>query len=235
MKIIITGTSRGLGNGIASHLAAHGYFVVGCARGHGEVDVPENKKPFYQHISGIDLNDVSTFSKLEDHFLDADVLINNAAIAFDGLLATQGEQSIEEIIRVNLTAPLVLSKRYVRARLKARKPGNIINVSSIIGIRGYAGLASYASTKAGLDGMTRSLARELGSKGFRVNSILPGYMETDMSKSLGSLQKNKIINRTPLGRLATIEDITPVIKFLISNDSKFITGQSIVVDGGITV
>jgi 3-oxoacyl-[acyl-carrier protein] reductase len=165
----------------------------------------------------------------------SDVLINNAAIAFDGLLATQGEQFITDIIQVNLVSTLLLTKKYIRERLRVKQTGVIVNVSSIIAIRGYAGLASYAATKSGLDGMTRSLSRELGHKGFRVNSVLPGYMETDMSKALNEREKNQIIRRTPLGRLANTDDINSVIEFLISDASKFITGQSIVVDGGITV
>ena len=138
-------------------------------------------------------------------------------------------------LQQNLISTLVLTKRYVRERLRVRKSGIIVNISSIIGIRGYAGLAAYSASKAGMDGMTRSLARELGPKGFRVNSVLPGYMETDMSKSLDSSQRNQIIRRTPLGRLATTVDVVQVVEFLISDRSSFVTGQSIVVDGGITV
>lgn len=228
MKIIITGTSKGLGKSTADFFAKKNHNVIGCSRSNIET------KDF-QHIAGVDFKDCNTFSILEPHLCDADVLINNAAIAFDGLLAIQSEQSIQEIIQVNLISTLILSKKYIRERLKVKKSGIIINISSIISIRGYAGLSTYAATKAGIDGMTRSLARELGPKNFRINSILPGYMETDMSKSLTEKQKNKIINRTPLSRLAEFDDINPVIEFLISDAAKFITGQSIVVDGGITI
>lgn len=227
MKIIITGTSRGLGLAIAERLS-EAYEIIGCARSGLET----NK---FTHIKGVDFKKPDTFSLLDQHFSSSDVLINNAAIAFDGLLATQGEQSINDIIQTNLTSSLILTKKYVRERIKHRKDGIIINVSSIIGIRGYSGLVVYAATKAGLDGATRALARELGPKGFRVNSILPGYMETEMSKNLDAKQKQKIINRTPLGRLATVEDVVPVIEFLTSDAARFITGQSIVVDGGITI
>lgn len=228
MNIIVTGTSRGLGKSTAEYLAKQGHTVVGCARS-------ESDSKLFTHISGVDFKDPNTFDLLQPHLEYADCLINNAAIAFDGLLATQGEQSITELVQVNLISTLILTKRYVRERLKARKSGTIVNVSSIIAVRGYAGLATYAATKSGLDGMTRSLARELGSKGFRINSVLPGYMETDMSKSLDSHQKSQIVRRTPLGRLATVDDINSVIEFLISDASRFVTGQSLVVDGGITV
>lgn len=228
MNIIITGTSRGLGKSTAEYLSKQGHTVVGCARSESDSDL-------FTHISGVDFKDPNTFDLLQSHFEKADVLINNAAIAFDGLLATQGEQSITEIVQVNLISTLILTKRYIRERLKVRQPGTIVNVSSIIAVRGYAGLTSYAATKSGLDGMTRSLARELGPKGFRINSVLPGYMETDMSKSLGERQKEQITRRTPLGRLATVDDVNSVIDFLISDASRFVTGQSIIVDGGITV
>lgn len=228
MNIIVTGTSRGLGKSTAEYLSKQGHTVIGCARS-------ETDSNLFTHISGVDFKDPNTFDLLEPYLATADCLINNAAIAFDGLLATQSEQSITELVQVNLISTLILTKRYVRERLKARQSGTIVNVSSIIAVRGYAGLATYAATKSGLDGMTRSLARELGSKGFRINSVLPGYMETDMSKSLDSKQKDQIVRRTPLGRLATVDDVNSVINFLISDASKFVTGQSIVVDGGITV
>lgn len=228
MKVLVTGTSRGLGKSIAEYLSNKGYTVVGCARGESESNA-------FQHISGIDFLSPDSFAKLDTELASSDVLINNAAVAFDGLLATQGEQSIQDLIQVNLTSTLLLTKRYVRQRLKSKLPGTILNVSSIISVRGYAGLAVYAASKAGLDGMTRALARELGGKKFRVNSILPGYMETDMSKALDAKQKEKIVHRTPLARLATVDDITPVVEFLISDASRFITGQSLIVDGGITV
>jgi 3-oxoacyl-[acyl-carrier protein] reductase len=228
MNIIITGTSRGLGKSTAEYLAKQGHSIIGCARS-------ESDSKLFTHISGVNFKDPSTFGLLDSFFKNADCLVNNAAIAFDGLLATQGEESITELVQVNLISTLILTKRYIRERLKARKPGTIVNVSSIIAVRGYAGLATYAATKSGLDGMTRSLARELGPKGFRINSVLPGYMETDMSKSLDARQKEQITRRTPLGRLATVDDVNSVIEFLLSDASKFVTGQSIVVDGGITV
>lgn len=228
MNVIITGTSRGLGKSTAEYLSERGHTIIGCSRS----KITSN---LFTHISGVDFHDQNTFDLLQPYFEKADVLINNAAIAFDGLLATQGEQSILDIVNVNLISPLILTKKYIRQRLKSRQSGIIVNVSSIIASRGYAGLASYAATKSGLDGMTRSLARELGPKGFRINSILPGYMETDMSKSLDGHKKEQIIRRTPLGRLASVDDVNCVIEFLISDASRFITGQSIVVDGGITV
>ena len=112
--------------------------------------------------------------------------------------------------------------------------GTIINISSIVGLRGFKGTAVYGATKAALDGFTRSLARELGSKGIRVNSIAPGFMDTDMTKNMTERKKAQIIRRTPLGRLGRVEDVTGIVKFLLSSEAGFITGQSFVVDGGLT-
>lgn len=225
MKILVTGASRGLGRATALHLHGQGHDVVGCAR--SDVDAP------FRHIPGVDFEAPETFSRLFDELGQVDALINNVGIAHDGLLATQGERSIARVIEVNLTSTLLLTKHYTRRRL--RQGGRIVNVSSIIGIRGYSGLVAYSASKAGLDGATRALARELGPKGFRVNSILPGYVETDMSAALSGPQRDQIIRRTPLGRLATAEDIAPVVEFLIGEGSRFVTGQCLVVDGGITV
>lgn len=226
MKILITGASKGLGLSIANLLSEQNE-VIGCARSF------EFPGAAFTYIGGVDLALADTFNLLP--LAECDVLINNAAIASDGLLATQSELSIREVIDVNLTGTLLLTKKWVRARLTKQKSGCIVNISSIIGMRGYAGLAAYSATKAGLDGITRALARELGPKRFRVNSVLPGYVETDMSRILTVPQRDQIIRRTPLGRLATASDISSVVAFLVSPAAGFITGQCITVDGGICV
>jgi len=113
--------------------------------------------------------------------------------------------------------------------------GRIVNISSIIGLRGYTGLAAYSASKAGLDGMTRALAREVGRRGITVNSVAPGYLDTEMSERLEQRQRQQIINRTPQGRLGTVGDVVPVIRFLLGAEAGFVTGQTIVVDGGASV
>jgi 3-oxoacyl-[acyl-carrier protein] reductase len=226
MKILVTGTSKGLGFAIAERLAKR-YSVIGCAR--SPLKIPSNS---FTHIAGVDFREPGTFDKLPLEEFDA--LVNNAGMAVEGLLATQPDEALSEVIDVNLKGTLLLTKKYVRARLADRKSGNIVNISSIIGIRGYAGLAAYAATKAGLDGATRALARELGPKGFRVNSVLPGYMKTDMVTTLDEQQLAQITRRTPLGRLATVEDVAAAVEFLLAGDCLSLTGQSIVVDGGLS-
>ena len=118
--------------------------------------------------------------------------------------------------------------------LRQGRPGRLINISSIVSSRGYTGLTAYAASKAGLDGITRTLAREVGRRGITVYSIAPGYLETELSATLGPHQRQQIINRTPLGRLGNVSGIAPVVRFLLSPEASFMTGQTVVVDGGIT-
>jgi 3-oxoacyl-[acyl-carrier protein] reductase len=161
------------------------------------------------------------------------VLINNAGIAYDGVLPGMPPEQIEKLIHVNLTGTLLLSRLVIR-RMLLHNTGDIINISSIIGLRGYSGLAAYSATKAGLDGMTRALARELGPRRIRVNAIAPGYLETEMTHGLSDFQRDQVIRRTPLARLGLPSDVVGVVLFLLSPASAFMTGQTLVVDGGVT-
>jgi 3-oxoacyl-[acyl-carrier protein] reductase len=169
-------------------------------------------------------------------FGSPNVLINNAALAFDGVLATMPASSIQQLVQVNLTSTLLLSRACIREflRMPATAPKWILNISSIVALSGFRGLSVYSSTKAALLGLTRSLARELGPSNTTVNAILPGFLITDMSSSMEGPQRNQIIRRTPLGRLGEVADVVPVVQFMLSPGSRFITGQCIVVDGGAT-
>ena len=144
------------------------------------------------------------------------------------------ESRIDQLLSINLAGTLHLTRRVVRSMLLEQGDGVILNISSIIGLRGYRGLSAYAATKAGMDGITRALARELGGRQIRVNSVAPGYLTTEMTHGLDIDQQDQIVKRTPLGRLGTSEDVRGVVLFLLSDAANFITGQVLVVDGGIT-
>jgi 3-oxoacyl-[acyl-carrier protein] reductase len=162
-----------------------------------------------------------------------EVLVNNAGVARDGILGLTSDDDIDTVIDLNLKGTLHIT-RLVSRRMLARGTGHIVNISSIVGLSGYRGLAVYSATKAALDGLTRALARELGSRGITVNSVAPGYLRTEMSHGLDEAQLGQIVRRTPAGRLGDPEDIARVVQFLTAPENDYLTGQVIVVDGGLT-
>lgn len=197
-----------------------------------------SKYPEALHFARVDLQDTAALQGFVvaavGRFSTPYAVINNAAFVQEGILATLPEIEIDRMISVNLTGAIKLTRLCLRFMLKERMRGRIVNVSSIIGTRGYKGLTVYSATKAGLDGFTRSLAREIGSVGITVNSVAPGYMETDMSVSLIPAQLAQIVNRTPLGKLAETKDVVGMIEYLLSPKGGFITGETILIDGGIS-
>jgi 3-oxoacyl-[acyl-carrier protein] reductase len=238
--VIISGASKGLGLGLAIALLAEGYKVSVCSRHHTEqVQQLEQQESNFKWFQA-EVNDATQCQQ----FVTAACawagetplwgLINNAAIAQDGILASFPNITTDQILQVNLHGAIYLAREVLRVMLLQRSPGRIINISSIIGQRGYTGLAAYSASKAGLDGLTRALARENGRRGITVNSIAPGYMDTEMSAGLETKKREQIIRRTPLGRLGRINDIAPAVLFLLSDGAAFITGQTLTIDGGIT-
>jgi 3-oxoacyl-[acyl-carrier protein] reductase len=240
--VVVTGGSRGLGLGVVADLLLSGYRVATCSRTKSDaletLLTEAGTERLFWHACDVGREDQEAvyFEKAlawggEDSFYG---LVNNAALAGAGILATFPNVDTERILNVNLLSAIRLTRLAVRPLLRHSRGGRIINISSIVGIRGYTGLGAYSAAKAGLDGLTRSAAREMGRRNITVNSIAPGYFDSELSAGLGPAQRRQIISRTPIGRLADVEDIVPVVRFLLSPDARFITGQTVVVDGGIT-
>lgn len=238
--IVISGGSRGLGYGLVTHFLQAGHQVATFSRSSTDLiqalvtQDPREKKFLWKSVNMTEPDALKQFTTdVMARFGRIDTLINNAGMGSDGLLTLMRATEIEQSIDLNLKGTIMLTQACTKVMLRQRS-GCIINISSVNAIRGHAGVGIYSATKAALDGLTRSLARELGPKNIRINSVAPGYFESDMVSNLTDEQKQRIIRRTPLKRLAQINDIVSVIQFLSSPDAKFITGQTLVVDGGIT-
>jgi 3-oxoacyl-[acyl-carrier protein] reductase len=236
--VIITGGSRGLGAGIVQSYLDSGDLVATCSRSiTPEVEKWQQELPDRFLFVPADLSrsaDCETFVKaVIDRWDHVDVLINNAGVARDGILGMATDEDIDTVIDLNLKGTLYMS-RLVSRRMLARRSGNIVNISSIVGRSGYRGLAVYSATKAAQEGMTRALARELGSRGIRVNAIAPGYLRTEMSHGLDEAQLQQIVRRTPAGRLGEPDDIARACQFLTDPRNDYLTGQVLVIDGGLT-
>jgi 3-oxoacyl-[acyl-carrier protein] reductase len=241
--VIVTGGGRGLGLALVRDLLDRGYRVAACGRTTPRDvtalrdDSPHEKDLLWRecHVGRED-EESDFFRAVVEWCGKAAVygLVNNAAVAGEGILATFPNVDTQHIIDVNLLGAIRLSRLVSQVLLANGRGGRIVNISSIIATRGYTGLAAYAASKAGLEGLTRSLARELGRRRITVNAVAPGYFESSMSAGLGREQRDQIVRRTPLGRLATVDDIVPIVRFLLSDESAFVTGQTIVVDGGIS-
>lgn len=239
--VLVTGATRGLGLAITERLAASGkYRVIGTGRtlSNGlkslmQKDDMEDRIVYRQ----LDLNDTDGIHDfiigLTKAFGPLYGLVNNAALGHDGILATMHEKEIAELIRVNIQAPILLSK-YASRSMLTRLEGRIIQISSIIATTGFKGLSVYAASKASLVGLTRSLARELGKGGITVNAVLPGYMETDMTTGLEGEKLNSIRRRTPSGKLADVKDVAAAVCFLMSEEATAITGTTLTIDAGST-
>lgn len=235
--VVISGVSFGLGKKIAEDLLTAGYFVIGISRTTTNLNISDQLKAnFYHYV--YDLSDTTNIPKLTSEILKLSPsiygLINNAAIGRDGVLPTLHNTHIQETINLNLLSPILLTKYISRSMLENSK-GRIINITSIVANAGYKGLSVYAATKAGLEGFSRSLAREIGSRNVTVNCVAPGFLNTNMTADLAHTKKEKIVARSALARLATLEEVSATVQFLLSDDAGGITGTTLVVDAGNTV
>lgn len=235
---LISGGSRGLGLGIAKVLLARGERVVAFSRRPSpETERLEKEaRGVFRFMPG-DLGDIDGLKRLvktvEREVGPITGLVNNAGMTFEALLVLQSEADINRIIDLNLKGTMMLT-REVTKHMMVRRFGRVVTISSVTGIRGYKGTVPYSAAKAGLLGMTRALARELGGRNITVNAVCPGYMETDMVNDMNPRQLKQIVRRTPLGRAGQVEDVAGVVAFLLSDAARFVSGQTITVDGGLT-
>lgn len=233
---IVSGASRGIGRAIAEKLAADGFFVIGTATSDSGAEaisayLAEQGKGFKLNVA--DSASIEAFIKVvSDDFGTPAVLVNNAGITRDNLLMRMKDEEWDDIINTNLTSIFRMSKAVMRGMMKVRY-GRIINISSVVGSTGNAGQANYAAAKAGMVGFSKSLAKEVGSRGITVNTVAPGFIDTDMTKELSEEIKKNLLGSIALGRLGAPEEIAHAVSFLASEHAGYITGETLHVNGGM--
>lgn len=234
---LVTGASRGIGKAIAEKLAAQGATVVGTATSESGAE----KITEYLSASGgkgmmLNVTDAdsiaSVLKTIADEFGNVGILVNNAGITRDNLLMMMKDDQWDDIMQTNLTSIFRLSKAVIRPMMKART-GRIINIASVVGLTGNPGQTNYAAAKAGVMGFSKSLAREIGSRGITVNTVAPGFIDTDMTKALPEEQRDALISQIPLNKLGDPADIANAVAFLASPEAGYITGETINVNGGM--
>ena len=237
--VVVSGGSRGLGLGICRKLAAEGYRVVAIARHDTEefVAAARDAAPGEMHFRTFDLVDIAGISGLVSglrrDFGTIYGLVNNAALGTSGVLGILPDRSIERLVTLNTVSPLVLTKYVVRSMMAAGD-GRIVNMASIVATTGFSGLSAYAATKASMIGFTRSLAREVGQLGITVNAIAPGFIDTEMTEAMQDDQRQQVVRRSALRRLAEADDIAGAVAFLFGPGGRNITGTVMTVDAGGT-
>tara|TARA_B100000085_G_scaffold282161_1_gene310184 strand:- start:5613 stop:6329 length:717 start_codon:yes stop_codon:yes gene_type:complete len=231
-NIFVSGASRGIGKEIAINFAKKGFNVVGTSRSDFDFNLDlDNLKPIKLDITNRD--DVhDCFDWLKSKNLLPDILVNNAGITSDQLFIRMKDEEWDNVIETNLTGTFNLSKVFIKNMIK-NKFGRIINITSISGLMGNPGQVNYSSSKAALTGFTKSLAKEVGSRNITVNSVAPGYIETDMTSFLEDETRMNIIKNIPFGRIGKADDVSELVMFLASDEASYITGQTISVDGGL--
>lgn len=236
---LVTGASRGIGRAIATHLSKLGIIVVGTATTKaGAKSIHNYLSELNDHCLGMTL-DISDPKQLEDFFVELNttigtpqIVINNAGIVRDNIFIKMNHEEWSSVIDTNLKSLHGLLKPCLKKMMKLRW-GRIINISSVIGSVGNSGQTNYAASKAGIEGFSRAMAVEFGSRSITVNTIAPGFIETDMTRGLAEIQKQELLKNIPLARLGRPEEIASAVGFLISDDASYITGQTIHVNGGM--
>ncbi|HHX01817.1 MAG TPA: 3-oxoacyl-[acyl-carrier-protein] reductase [Firmicutes bacterium] len=232
---IVTGASRGIGKAIALRLAEAGMNVAVCARNEAILSTYNDSRimPVIADVS--DFNQVEELvNQVLEQFGRIDVVVNNAGITRDNLLMRMSNEEWEQVLQVNLTGTFYVCRAVIRQMLKQRY-GRIVNIASVVGVAGNPGQANYAAAKAGIIGLTKSLAKEVASRQILVNAVAPGYIDTDMTQVLSEQQKQSIVNHIPLGRVGQVGDVAELVHYLVSDTNMYITGQVINVDGGLVI
>ena len=235
-NVVVTGASRGIGLAIAMRLARDGFRVIGVARKPSEAFAESAEKigdPGELHFEPFDLTDIAAIPALRERRGPIYGLVNNAGVGSGGLLANMANDDIEATLRLNTLAPIVLTK-YVARGMMAAGRGRIVNIASIVAVNGYSGLSVYSASKAALTGFTRALAREVGRVGVTVNAIAPGFVDTEMTRGLDADQRERIVARSALRRLAEAEDVAAMAALLMGEGGRNVTGSVLTVDAGAT-
>jgi 3-oxoacyl-[acyl-carrier protein] reductase len=228
---LVTGASKGIGRAIAAELAAAGASVVlGYRSGQDEAEALAAE--LGGRAVGADVSSAEGAKRLVEEAGDLDILVNNAGLTRDGVLARMSDDDWRTVIDTNLSSVFYTCRAVTRSMMRKRA-GSIVNVSSIVGVHGNWGQTNYAASKAGIIGFTKSLARELGSRGVRANVVAPGYVTTQLTEVLPEDATRAMLDNTPLGRLGDPEDVARAVRFLCSDEASFITGEVLLVDGGL--
>ncbi|MBT3813455.1 MAG: 3-oxoacyl-ACP reductase FabG [Gammaproteobacteria bacterium] len=233
---LVTGASRGIGRAIAEKLVADGFFVIGTATSDGGAELisaylEESGKGMKLNVSDAD-SIAEVIKNIADAYGAPAVLVNNAGITRDNLLMRMKDDEWDDIINTNLTSVFRMSKAVLRGMMKVRS-GRIINISSVVGATGNAGQANYAASKAGMIGFAKSMAKEVGSRGITVNTVAPGFIDTDMTRELSDDIKKELLAGIPLARLGDAQEIANAVAFLASERAAYITGETLHVNGGM--
>jgi 3-oxoacyl-[acyl-carrier protein] reductase len=228
---LVTGGSRGIGRAIAAELANAGAQVVIGYRSGGE-EAEEAASEIGGKAVQADVSNADDAKRLVEEAGDVDILVNNAGVTRDGLLARMSDEDWDVVIDTNLRGTFNTCRAVTRGMMK-RRAGAIVNVSSVVGLHGNPGQTNYSASKAGIIGFTKALARELGSRGVRANVVAPGYISTRLTNELPDELKGAMLANTPLGRFGDPEDVAGVVRFLVSDEAAFVTGEVLLVDGGL--